>query len=166
MSLIKIIIAYIVAFGILAVVALLPSKTMTATRSKWYECIKPSITPPSIVFPIAWSILYTLIAISLANAFLLPASSAKTMLLLGFAVNLTLNVAWSFLYFGKRNIKGALVVIVLLWLSILWIVVMSYKLHERKWKAHILVPYLLWVTFATVLNTMSLMKEKECENVE
>lgn len=159
------ILAYLVAFGILVIVAILPSKTMTATKSKWYECIKPKITPPNIVFPIAWTILYILIAVSLANAFLLPFSSGQMILLVGFAINLILNVTWSFLYFGKRNIVGSLVVIILLWASIVWIFIMSYMLHTAKWKAYILLPYLLWVSFATVLNTMSLPMAVECSDL-
>lgn len=156
------ILAYLIAFAVVALVAFMPSRTMTETRSPWYQCIRPSITPPNIVFPIVWSILYILIAVSLANAFLLPASTGKMWLLVGFAINLALNLAWTFLYFKKRNIKGALAVIVLLWLTIAWIYTASYRLHTRKWKAHILMPYLLWVAFASVLNGLSILKEKEC----
>lgn len=158
--------AYLTAGAVVTMVAVLPSRTTAAaTRSAWYRCIRPSLTPPSVVFPIVWTALYILIAISLAHVFLLPASLGKHLLLLAFAINLALNMVWSFLYFGSRNIRGALAVIVLLLLTTVWIVMESYRLHAKRWKAHILVPYLAWLCFATVLNAMSVAKEKECSSI-
>lgn len=159
------ILSYLTAFATVALVAFLPARTMTETRSAWYQCIRPSITPPNIVFPIVWSILYVLIAISLAGALMLPASPARIWLLVGFAINLALNLSWTFLYFKRRALKASLAVILLLWATIFWIYSASYRLHTSKWKAYILLPYLLWVAFATVLNALSLKKEAECSTL-
>ena len=150
--------AYIIAFSTLIFVALIPSSAMKATKTAWYDCIKPSITPPNIVFPIVWTILYILIAICLAETLKLE---KQNVLLFAFAINLILNVLWSFAYFGWKKIGLALIIILLLWLSTVYLVVKTFQVHP-KWIGFILLPYLMWITFATVLNGISLTKAKLC----
>jgi len=146
--------SYIIAAITLILTALLPSSAMKSTNSPWYDCIKPSITPPKIVFPIVWTILYVLIAIALAETLKLE---KQKVLLLAFAINLTLNILWSFAYFGWKSPKLSLIIILLLWLSTVYLVVKTFQVHP-KWVGFILLPYLMWITFATVLNGLSLNK--------
>jgi tryptophan-rich sensory protein len=117
----------------------------------WYESIKPGITPPNYVFPIVWSILFFLIALSLYFAWTTASRDEdKRKIIYVFAVNLILNVFWSFMFFYLQNPAYAFVIIILLWLSILRMVFVLYKIDKKA--SYLLIPYLLWVAFASVLN--------------
>lgn len=154
--------AYIISFVILATVAIFPNDVMKATNSKWYQCIRPSITPPNIVFPIVWTILYTLIAIALAQTLMVKHDlNKKRILLWYFGVNLVLNVVWSLLYFGLKEVTAAFIVLIGLILSQFMIMKFVNDLLP-PWVLWILVPYFLWLLFAAVLNFLSIGKLKSC----
>lgn len=154
------VIAYVIAFTIVTVVAILPSSTMRTTKSDWYKCIKPTLTPPNFVFPIVWTILYILIAIVLANQIYTPHKKYSFIIYLLFAANLTLNVLWSFAYFGRRNIKIAFVIILLIIISASCI--MAFLPYKDQL---LFFPYLVWLLFATLLNGISLLYEKNCKTL-
>ena len=122
----------------------------------WYAFIKkPSFTPPDWIFGPVWIILYTMMGIS---AFLVwqkgfNNKNARTALFI-FLFQLALNCLWSIVFFGFRSIGGALIVIVLLWLSILWVMFRFFAVSKPA--ASLLVPYIAWVSFACLLN-VSLM---------
>ena len=129
--------------------------TSPNTGTDWYESIKPAITPPNWVFPIVWNILFLLIAISLYLSWTdAKNKDMKKKVALLFAVNLILNGLWSVLYFGLRNPLYAFIEIIFLWISILALVVGVYKINKKA--SYLLWPYLLWVSFAAVLNFLSL----------
>jgi benzodiazapine receptor len=155
--------SYIIAFSACAATAMVPSAWMKETlQSKWYQCIKPSFTPPSIVFPIVWTALYTMLAVSLA--YILQMSLPPTQyywILAAFAINLALNIAWTWAYFGMRQPMKALIVIVLLWLSIIALIVLIHPVNPMA--AYLLIPYLIWVAFAAVLNVFSVMADVGCK---
>lgn len=154
--------AYIYSFIIMIIVAAAPSNTMKSIGSPWYQCIKSDLTPPNYVFPIAWTTLYVLIGIALSQTLLLEDSESKNILLQLYAVNLLLNVLWSFSYFGNRNVKFAFIII--LGMIVSQIFILQYtRMLLPQWVFNILVPYLLWVSFATVLNYGSL--NKNCDNL-
>lgn len=117
----------------------------------WYKTVvKPTWNPPNYVFGPVWTTLFVMMAIA---AWLIwrPAGfmAAKVPLLL-FAVQLALNVAWSWIFFGLHQPGWAFVEIVILWLAI---VVTARAFFQRsKLAGWLLVPYLAWVSFATVLN--------------
>ncbi len=118
----------------------------------WYASLaKPAINPPAWVFGPVWTTLYVLMGISL---FLVWRNSGETSLrraALGlFFAQLILNALWSFIFFGLRNPGWAVVEIVVLWACILATIILFRKLHRTA--AWLLVPYILWVTFAAVLN--------------
>jgi benzodiazapine receptor len=121
----------------------------TDTTSSWYqELIKPVLQPPGFVFGIAWTILYILIAVSLALIAVNP-DTPKTALWLH-AANGVLNVLWSYTFFTLHNPGGALVVLVLL-----IVVAILLYVHVRKVNAaaaYLLIPYLVWLAFALYLN--------------
>lgn len=165
----NIVAAYVISFVIVVIVALLPSRVMAKeTKSQWYLCARPSITPPNYVFPIVWSILYVLIAIAFAQVLMMPSSnsSKKYILILLFIINLILNVAWSFIYFGAHKLKAAFIILMGIIASLVGILVVGWVSSVEgglpKWVIGILVPYLLWLLFASVLNLASIKKEKRC----
>lgn len=114
----------------------------------WYnELSKPDWTPPNWVFPLAWSILYLMIAYAGMRIAQRDVSGVGAGL---WALQLALNTLWSPLFFGKKYIRSSLVVIVLLWLSVLSCVVFFFTIDLVSFG--LFLPYLLWVSFAAALN--------------
>jgi tryptophan-rich sensory protein len=122
----------------------------------WYATLnQPSFNPPNWVFGPVWTTLYIVMGISLFMIWKLPASKQRNQAILIFMVQLFLNFCWSFLFFYFKMIGVALVDIVFLWVIIVFLL---YRFHKLKpWAAYVNIPYLLWVTFATVLNTAYLL---------
>jgi tryptophan-rich sensory protein len=117
----------------------------------WYsQLAKPSWAPPSWLFGPVWSFLYILIALSFGKVFVMMWQKRLTFLVtLPFILNLIFNFAFTPLQFGlKNNILASLDIILILG-TLIWAMVAIYP-HVR-WIAYIQVPYLLWVSFATVL---------------
>lgn len=124
--------------------------TSPNTGGDWYNSIKPAITPPSFVFPVVWNILFFLIALSLYFAWTKSKKKEKPQIIWAFGVNLVLNVLWSVIFFHFKLPTIAFIEIILLWLSILWMILVTRKINKvSPW---LLLPYLIWVAFATVLN--------------
>lgn len=124
---------------------------LTRDGVKQFEAVpKSELTPPSIVFPIVWSILFFLMAVGAGRIISSPKSENRTAALGVFAIQLAVNFFWS-LFFFNLQVYG----FSLLWLLILWvlIILMIYKfsLVDKK-AAWLQIPYLLWVTFAAYLN--------------
>ena len=127
--------------------------TSSATGSEWYKEIRPAITPPNYVFPIVWNILFFMIALSLYFVIVSKKNLKKKYFYWFFAINLFLNVLWSFLYFGIRNPALALAEIVFLEISIGGMIYFGYFIDKKS--GYLLVPYFIWVGFATILNYLS-----------
>jgi len=125
------------------------------TSGEWYESIKPSITPPNWIFPIVWNILFFLIALSLYIAWI-HAKNQKNKIIIVFSINFLLNILWSILYFTLKNPLYAFIEIIFLWLSITVMIYTTYKINKNS--AYLLIPYLLWVSFACVLNYLTIIK--------
>src|SRR3989338_4484649 len=133
--------------------------TTPAVQSSWYlELVKPSLNPPSWVFGTVWTTLYVLIGISL---FLVWKQHSDILQNVGmfriwkvgivaFFVQLVLNTLWSIIFFGLHSPGGALVEIVFLLLAILATIFAFYKISKPA--ACLLLPYILWVSFASYLN--------------
>ena len=120
--------------------------------TEWYAALqKPAFAPPgSIIGPI-WIALYFLMGVSLYLVLLKKREDKIVKRRLSvFAAQLALNALWSFVFFGLRSPGYALIEILFLWLSIFLTIYMFYKTDRRA--AYLLVPYLLWVSFAAVLN--------------
>jgi len=113
----------------------------------WYATLqKPSFSPPNFLFAPVWTTLYILMGISLA---LILNKKNKTAIIF-FVVQLVLNSLWSILFFGLKSPKLAFVEIIFLWLAILITILKFFKIS--KLAGWLFVPYLLWVSFASVLN--------------
>jgi tryptophan-rich sensory protein len=111
----------------------------------WYPgLVKPVPAPPNWVFGPVWTLLYALMGISLALVWLKKGSVRL------FFIQLGLNVFWSFLFFGLRNPGLAFAEIILLWLAIFATMYSFYTVSRVA--AYLLLPHLVWVTFAAYLN--------------
>ncbi|MDN3560653.1 TspO/MBR family protein [Vreelandella neptunia] len=117
----------------------------------WYrELSKPSWTPPDIAFPIAWGILYLLMAIAAWRIYMADDSAWRSASLAAYALQLMVNAAWSWLFFGRKQIVAALVdIMVLLALISVTIALFSQVDTLAAW---LMVPYGLWVALALALN--------------
>ncbi len=112
--------------------------------------IKPPLSPPAILFPIVWTVLYALMGIGAARVYLTPNSSERTQGLLLFLVQLVFNFFWSIIFFNLQAYGFAFLWIIALWLLIILMTLTFYKSDELA--AYLQIPYLLWVTFAGYLN--------------
>jgi len=117
----------------------------------WFDTLtKPSFNPPSWVFSPVWTTLYTLMGISLFMILNSEKSKDRTQGRVFFIIQLALNGLWSIVFFGMHEILWAFVLIIFL---LLFIILSMFKFYKvSKPAAYILIPYLLWVSFATVLN--------------
>lgn len=115
----------------------------------WFPTLKkPSFNPPSWVFAPVWSLLYIMMAIAAWRVWL-EGSIAKPALNL-FFIQLVLNFAWSLLFFGLHSPALALIDIIAMWIMIVLTVRAFFKIAKPA--GWLLVPYLAWVSFATILN--------------
>ena len=111
---------------------------------------QPPLSPPAIVFPVVWGLLYALMGIGAARIYLAPASGTRSRSLLLFLLQLTVNFFWSIIFFRFRAFGAAF-----FWLLLLWLLIGLMILNLRKidrLAARLQLPYLLWVTFAAYLN--------------
>jgi len=124
----------------------------TPAISTWYVTLdKLPFTPPNWVFAPAWVTLYTLMAISLFLVWRKGLNSSKVKLAMSvFAIQLVLNALWSAMFFGLRSPMAGLVTINILWIAILVTIVLFLKVSRIA--GFLLIPYILWVSFATILN--------------
>lgn len=119
--------------------------------SPWYRLLrKPRFTPPSWVFGPVWTLLYLMMGVALHRLWRRRDRRAGRVALGFFVVQLVLNAAWTPVFFGARSLRGGLVVIVALWAAIAATIVARWR--ASRLAAVLLVPYWVWVSFATVLN--------------
>lgn len=117
----------------------------------WFDGLaKPSLYPPPATFGIVWTALYVLMGLALALVTTAWGARGRGLAIGLFVVQLALNLAWSPLFFGAHRISAALYLLVAIDLAVLATVVAFYRVRPRA--ALLLVPYLAWVLFATVLN--------------
>lgn len=119
--------------------------------SSWYSTLnKPSFNPPNYLFGPVWSVLYILMGIGLYLILQTPKSAMRTKSIMLFAVQLILNLSWSFIFFNAQSPFAALIIIGILWIAILMMMIYFHTLSPIA--SYLQIPYLLWVSFATVLN--------------
>lgn len=128
----------------------------------WYATLqKPSFSPPNFLFAPVWTTLYILMGISLAlvwPSFVPPEAELRKgkkikeakVAITFFVIQLVLNSLWSVLFFGWKSPGWALIEIVVLWLMILLTMIKFFQIS--KIAGWLLVPYLIWVSFAAILN--------------
>ncbi|MCJ2183766.1 tryptophan-rich sensory protein [Novosphingobium sp. 1949] len=117
----------------------------------WFAAlVKPAAFPPPITFAIVWSALYVMIGLALAVVLAARGAGGRGLAFVVFCVQLALNLAWSPVFFGLHQITGALIVIGALDVAVIVTIALFWRVRQRA--ALLLVPYLLWVLFATYLN--------------
>ena len=125
---------------------------LTRDGMKLYAAVieKPPLSPPGIVFPIVWTILFALMGIGAARVYLSPASGARSKALGIYLVQLIFNFFLSIIFFNFQRFGFALIWLLVLWLLILWMLQSFRRIDPLAgWMQ---LPYLLWVTFAAYLN--------------
>lgn len=117
----------------------------------WYQSLnKPVFSPPNWIFAPVWTVLYIIMGVSL---YLVLSNKGKNKYAIGiFTVQLILNILWSILFFGLQNPGLALAEILVLWAAIFLTIKSFYPISKTA--AYLLLPYLLWVSFASILNLM------------
>lgn len=144
---------------LLLVVAMVPSMVASVLGSLltapalvgWYPTLdKPFFTPPNIVFPLVWTFLYALMALSFWRILRArpEAGSTRTAILI-YLVQMVLNVGWSWAFFAKRSPMLGVVAVGLLFVSIV-MTIRAFKAIDRP-AGFALIPYLAWVGFAALL---------------
>lgn len=120
-------------------------------ESQWYQkLIRPLWSPPSWIFGPVWTFLYILISVSFFKVFQLAFQKRISFIIaLPFILNLIFNFAFTPLQFGLRNNYLAAIDILLVLGTLIWAMIAIYP--HQKWITFIQIPYLLWVSFATVL---------------
>jgi tryptophan-rich sensory protein len=143
---------FIVSLLITLVIGITASVFTAPQIPGWYSTLhKPSFNPPSWLFAPVWTIIYIMIATA---AYLVWQRREQTPLYrittVVYSTQLLLNFSWSIIFFGLHQIFGALVVIILLWFVIIVNAICFAKISKAA--GWLLLPYLLWVSFASVLN--------------
>lgn len=118
----------------------------------WYAALKkPSFTPPNWVFSPVWITLFVLMGIAAFLVWNKGLSDQKVRIALSiFSVQLILNVLWSAMFFGLRSPLAGLIEIAVLWIAILLTILYFFRVSNTA--GMLLIPYILWVSFAAVLN--------------
>lgn len=117
----------------------------------WFHTLKkPEFAPPDWIFGPVWAILYIMIFLSLVFFLKTGGLKYKILPITFFIIQLLLNFSWSYVFFDLQNIYLALIVIAFLWLTLLITIITFYK--HSKIAAWLLIPYFLWVSFASYLN--------------
>ena len=111
---------------------------------------QPPLSPPSIVFPIVWGILYILMGISAARIYMSQPSDTRTKAMVLYVVQLVMNFFWSINFFNLQKFGIAFLWLVILWSLILAMILVFQKIDVIA--SRLQIPYLLWVTFAAYLN--------------
>ena len=139
-------ISILTTFAVAGLASIATVKGMPA----YEQLVKPPLTPPMWLFPVAWGILYLLMAIGAAMIWRSASSGARKQALVLYGVQLFFNALWSVLFFGFQQY-----LIAFLWLVVLWFLILAMiKAFSRinPTAARLQIPYLLWVLFAGYLN--------------
>lgn len=140
----------IVSLVLPQIAGLVGSFATMSSVSTWYaSLIKPSFSPPNWLFGPAWITLYALMGIASYLIWTKGEKGAKAAIRL-YWVHLAFNALWSFSFFGLRNPLLGLVNIAVIWIFIVILIAKFWKIDRRA--SVLLVPYLGWVSFASVLN--------------
>ena len=131
----------------------------------WFIALeKPAIFPPPAAFGIVWPILYTLMGLAAAMVCAAWGSRYRLPAILAFALQLVVNLAWSPVFFGEHEIMLGLYIILVLDLAVLVTIVLFWKV--RRAAALLLLPYLAWILFASVLNYEFLRLNRAADGAE
>lgn len=142
----------VLSVGVCFLAAGIGSVFTTSAIDTWYSTLnKPFFNPPNWVFGPAWTLLYLLMGISLYLAWISKTGKEKKRQAITlFIIQLSLNALWSILFFGLKSPSAAFIGIVVLWLTI-FLTIKNF-LRISKVAGWLLIPYIAWVSFASLLN--------------
>jgi benzodiazapine receptor len=142
----------VLAIIICELVGMIGALFTTPAISTWYVgIIKPTFSPPNWIFAPVWTILFALMGIAAYLIYKKGTDKKEIRIALFiFDIQLLLNVLWSVLFFGMHNPGYAFIEIIFLWLAILLTIISFFKISKTA--AYLLIPYILWVSFASFLN--------------
>lgn len=139
----------VIAISLCLLVGFISSQLQTEALNDWYPFLnKPLLTPPDIIFPIAWSILY--IAMGVSIGLITLDKNNQLLLIVLFSLQLLVNFLWSIGFFYLQNPLWGFIAIIVLNILIILYIVLAWPVN--KCSAILFIPYLLWVLFATYLN--------------
>lgn len=142
-----------IALTVTSVVGLAVLGSWLTDTGPWYRGLrKPSFQPPDFLFAPAWTTIFICLGCAAVLAWNSPAitPSQRIAVVVSFLINFALNALWSFLFFDRRRPDLALIEVVVFWCSIVALIVVVQPLSRTA--VWLLLPYLAWVSFATVLN--------------
>lgn len=144
------VISVAIALGVGALAALITGGGMDL----YEDIVRPSLSPPGVLFPVVWTILYILMGIGAAMVYTNNQATTpeKTRALRVYIMQLAVNFLWSIVFFNMRAFGGAFILLLLLWVLIVVMIVRFCRISPLA--AYLQIPYLLWVTFAGYLNLM------------
>jgi len=146
-QILKLVVSILLPLGLGAIAGIFTAKAIP----EWYATLnQPSFNPPNWIFGPVWTSLYILLGISFFLTWKQPATKERNRAISIFLIQLVLNFAWSFLFFYFHQIGLALIDIIVLWILIITMLILFYRIKPLA--AYINIPYLLWVTFASILN--------------
>jgi len=128
------------------------SAATTPSIPTWYASLqKPAFNPPNWIFAPVWTTLFIMMGVAAFLVWDKGLENKKVRISLGiFGLQLLLNVLWSILFFGLQSPLYAFIDIIMLWASILATIIYFYRISAAA--AYLLIPYILWVSFASLLN--------------
>lgn len=136
-----------------------------ADTDPWFIALdKPSIFPPPATFGIVWTILYAMMGVAAAMVCAAWGSRYRMPAILAFVLQLLVNLAWSPVFFGEHEMTFGLYVILVLDVAVIVTIALFWQV--RRVAALILLPYLAWILFATVLNYEFVRLNPEADGVE
>lgn len=141
MNLKKLIISIVIPLGLGIITSLL-------IKTDMYNVInKPELSPPKIVFPIVWTILYILLGIS---NYLINKNGKKEVPNLIYYIGLGINLIWPFIFFNLKEYLIALIWLIILIVFVVTMIIEYFKIN--KLSAYLQIPYIIWLIFALYLN--------------
>lgn len=142
----------VVSIIIAEAIGIIGSFFTTPSIPIWYEfLIKPSFNPPSWIFAPVWTTLFLLMGIAAYFVWIQGWENKDVKIALTvYGTQLALNLLWSILFFGLQSPFSGFLEIILLWIAIALTIITFYKISKKA--AYLMIPYILWVSFAAILN--------------
>lgn len=142
----------IISLALPQLAGLIGSIFTTSAIPVWYATLqRPSFSPPNWIFGPVWITLYVLMGISVYLVWQkIEVNKKAKRAMLFFWIHLFFNASWSIIFFGFQNPGLAFVNIIIIWFFIIVLMIKFWQIN--KWSTHLLIPYLLWVSFASILN--------------
>ena len=136
--------------------------SQSGAGNPWFDgLLKPDLFPPPALFGIVWTVLYALMGLALALVGSAWGARGRGLAVALFAAQFLVNLTWSPVFFGMRQITGGLIVIAILDILVVTTLVLFWRI--RKLAGLLLLPYLAWILFATVLNYEFLQLNPEAD---